>query len=81
MEYVLLALCGVLFLLPILAYRMGLREGMAIAKGIAPAPIKNPVQAIVEAKERKVIKAKNDKIAQGIANIMAYDGTQQREGE
>ena len=81
MEYILLALCGVLFLLPLWTYRMGLREGMAITKGVAPAPVKNPVQVFVEAKERKVSKAKADAFSKGFANLMSYDGTRQKEGE
>lgn len=81
MIYVLLALNVVLFLLPILTYRMGLREGMGIAKGIALAPIKNPVQVIAEAKERKASKAKADAFSKGFANLMSYTGDAQREGE
>lgn len=68
------------FFLCLWAYREGIRTGMNLAKGIAPEPFKNPVQAIVERKEAKKAKAEEDAIVQGMNNIFSYDGTVQKGG-
>lgn len=65
------------------AYRCGLQDGLALNQGKTPEPIKSPVQAIVEHRDRqqekKETKEANDKFAQGLTNLLSYDGTPQKE--
>lgn len=78
-----------LFILPLWAYRRGLKDGLALNQGKkAIEPIKSPVQAIAEHRERQVekkeTKAANDAVSIGLMNLMSYDGTPQplpKEGE
>jgi hypothetical protein len=89
MEYTIIGitfgLC--LFILPLWAYRRGLKDGLSLNKGQTIAPIQTPVQAYTAHVERKAeVKKANeveDKITDGLANLMAYDGTPQKakEGE
>lgn len=71
-----------LFILPMWAYRLGVKDGLALNQGKTPETIKNPVQAIVEHRERKTEKKQNkeaeDALAEGLANLFAYDGTPQK---
>lgn len=84
MEYAIIGiafgLC--LFVLPLWAYRRGLQDGLALNQGKSIEPIKNPVQAYTEhreaKKESKEAKAAEDLISQGLANLMSYDGTEQK---
>lgn len=88
MEYVYLsAIIGLCFF-NFFAYRRGLKDGLALNQGKPIEPIKSPIQAITEIREKqaekKETKAANDSITVGLANIMAYDGTPQplpKEGE
>lgn len=90
MEYmiggVVFGLC--LFILPLWAYRRGLNDGLALNQGKSIEPIKSPVAVVQkhmdERTQTKEAKAANDAIAQGLANLMAYDGSAQeqpKEGE
>ena len=68
----------VLFLCLLLGFRYGLRLGMQSAKGITPAPLKNPVIAVQDAvndvKEHGE-KIDNDRlIAEGLRNIFSFTG-------
>ena len=77
------ALIGVcLFIIPLWAYRRGIKDGLALSQGKAPEPIKTPVQTYTEHVERKVeqkeAKAVNDSLSEGFANIMNYDGNPQK---
>lgn len=88
MEYAIIGiafgLC--LFILPLWAYRRGLKDGIALNQGKSIAPIQTPVQAFtqhVERKqEKKEAKAQEDAMTTGLANLMAYDGNPQpKEGK
>lgn len=77
------ALIGVcFFFVPLWAYRRGIKDGLALSQGKAPEPIQNPIQAVTEYRERKVEKKENkvaeDKLAEGLANLLSYDGTEQK---
>lgn len=87
MEYAIMGvtfgLC--LFILPLWAYRRGMKDMKALMEGKAPEPIQNPVQAVVSHVERKQeqkeAKTAEDKLSIGLANLMSYDGTEQKEVE
>lgn len=87
MEYAIMGvtfgLC--LFILPLWAYRRGMKDMKALMEGKTPEPIQNPVQAVTQHYERKVeakeAKAANDSIAEGLANIMSYTGEPQKPKE
>lgn len=84
MEYMIagtvIGLC--LFILPLWAYRRGLKDGLDLQQGKHIEPIQNPVQAITshveKQHEKKQSKEKDDLFAQGLQNLLAYDGTPQR---
>lgn len=67
------------------AYRRGVKDGMAMAKGNTPPPIQTPVQAVqsrVEArKEAKAAKEQEDAVTTGLMNLLAYNGDPQKAGE
>lgn len=71
------ALGIVLFLCLLLGFRYGLRLGMNAAKGITPAPLKNPVIAVQDAvKEVQEHAGQNeaDKLfAEGFRNMFNFD--------
>lgn len=67
------------FTVPFWCYRRGLKDGLALNDNRPIEPIKTPLAAIHEAKEAKEIKIENDKIQQGIQNILNFDGTPQKE--
>jgi hypothetical protein len=77
MEYIsaILGLC--FFIVPFLAYRKGLKDGLNITQGKPIEPIK-PIQMI---KEQFTKHEPNEIVSQGISNIMSYDGTPQKEKE
>lgn len=83
MEYLITgALIGVcLFIIPMWSYRRGLRDGLAIHQGKPIEPIKSPIQSISEHRENKKEKKEADKISEGLANLLSYDGTAQKEVE
>jgi len=79
MEYTIMGiafgLC--LFLCPLMAYRRGLQDGLAVGQGKTPVPIKGPIKAMQEHREAKQTKQEQDKFRDGLANLLAYDGTPQ----
>lgn len=87
MEYLItgtvIGLC--LFVLPMWAYRRGLKDGLAINQGKAIEPIQNPVQSVTQHIERKAAqketKTANDHVSEGLANLLSYDGTAQKGAE
>jgi len=88
MEYVYLsAIIGLCFF-NFFAYRRGLKDGLALNQGKTIEPIKTPVAVVQkhveERTQKKEAKAAEDAMAQGLANLMAYDGSPQaklKEGE
>jgi hypothetical protein len=74
-------ICMAAFLTSFWAYRRGLKDGIALNNNKPIEPIKSPVAVIQERREAKEIKEENDKIAQGLSNILNFDGTPQKEDE
>lgn len=72
--------CAFFSCLLLLAFERGIATGMRVSKGIEPAPIKNPIQAITEAKAEKIQKQIDDEMSQAINNIFNYDGNPQKGG-
>lgn len=66
-----------LFLCVLKAYALGLRHGKELIKGNAPTIKLNPIQAIREHAEAKENKKQNDLIAEGLQNLMNYNGEPQ----
>lgn len=66
-----------LFILPLWAYRRGMKDMKAIMEGKTPEPITNPVEAIQkhveQRQEAKQTKAEQDKFSEGFGNLMNYD--------
>jgi hypothetical protein len=70
----------VFFLCTISAYSLGIKHGKQMSEKIVPNL--NPIKAIKNHIENKEIKTKDDLVAEGMANIMRYDGSSQmKEGE
>lgn len=69
------------FFVPIICYRIGLKEGYEMAKGKTPSPIQSPVKKITEGienrKENKQAKEERKTFLEGLNNIMNYDGEPQ----
>lgn len=88
MEYVYLsAIIGLCFF-NFFAYRRGLKDGLSLNQGKSIEPIQGPVAVVQKhldsRTQAKEAKAAEDKTMQGLANLMAYDGTPQpkpKEGE
>lgn len=88
MEYAIMGLTfGLcLFILPLWAYRRGLKDGLALNQGKPIEPIQNPVTSFVEYREKqtekKEVKQTNRAMEEGIANVMSYTGdSQEKVGE
>lgn len=82
MQLILGAVIGLcFFIVPMWAYRRGIKDGLAIQQGKAPEPIKTPSQVIQSHKEAKQVKATQDQFMQGLNNILSYDGTPQKAGD
>lgn len=82
MEYLLAALGLCFFIIPFWAYRLGLKDGLALKQGSPTIePIKTPVEVIQERREIKEQNKQNDLQAQGLFNLLSYDGTPQKRGE
>jgi hypothetical protein len=63
-----------LFLLPLWAYRKGLKDGLNINRGNNTIePIKTPMQFHTERKQAKQEKAEQDKFNEGLNNIFSYN--------
>lgn len=68
------ALATVLFLCLYLGFRTGLRLGMNTAQGKIPAPVKNPVEAVIAAKQDiEQLKISSEEAAE-LAQVFAYNG-------
>ena len=69
------------FFVPIICYRIGLKEGYEMANGKIPKPIQNPIKTITEGieskKENKQAKEERKTFLEGLNNIMNYDGDSQ----
>jgi len=78
MEYALSAVLGLcFFMLPMWAYRKGLKDGLAVGQGKTPEPIKTPVRMYQEHQEAKQTKEEQDLFREGLANLLAYEGNPQ----
>jgi len=80
MEYAITSAVAVLcFSIAILwTYRKGLQDGLAVGQGKTPAPIKGPIKTMQEHREQKQTKQEQDKFRDGLANLLAYDGSPQK---
>lgn len=70
----------VLFLCTIAAYCIGIKHGKELSRGNVPQIPISPVAVVKQYKEHKQEKeekAQVDKVNEGWANIMSYDGTPQ----
>lgn len=58
-----------------------MKDGLALNQGKSIAPIQTPVEVVTKHIDNraqvKEAKAAEDAMAQGLANLMAYDGTPQ----
>ena len=72
-----LFLCVILLagisLVAMLAYRNGFKDGMSVANKKEIPPLENPTIKLFTKKEEKEEK-EEDKILQGLNNLMTYDG-------
>ena len=62
-----------LFLCAFLGFRQGLRLGMQVAKGQIPPKIRTPIEVVKQIVE-DAPKSPIDKMIEGHARMMAYDG-------
>ena len=65
------------FFVPIICYRIGLREGYELAKGKTPEPIKNPVKVVQEVINDNKTKKENSEYLEGLNNLLNYTGDPQ----
>jgi len=73
MELILATALGCL--ITFVAYRQGLKDGQQLKRDQSIKPIvKSPVKVYKEVKEAKEVEV----FDQGITNLMAYDGTEQK---
>jgi hypothetical protein len=73
MELILATALGCL--ITFVAYRQGIKDGQQLKRDQSIKPIvKSPVKVYKEAKEAKEVEV----FDQGITNLMAYDGTEQK---
>jgi len=71
---VLFFLCPSLFFV----YRLGLKDGLAIQHGAKTIePIPTPIEYIEKRREAKEIKEQEAELADGLANLFAYNGKPQ----
>ena len=81
MEYFVAVLGLLFFMVPIWAYRQGLKDGLAVREGAKTIePILTPIEYVQQKKEAKKIKHESDKVTEGWNNIMNFDGTPQAKG-
>ncbi|MHC1722745.1 MAG: hypothetical protein AB9836_06020 [Aminipila sp.] len=75
MPYIAGALMGVcFFIIPILAYREGIRIGMQVAKGNEPVKVKTPVKVVKEMKEDIEQSKAAKKFNSDLERMMSYTG-------
>ncbi|MDD5486884.1 MAG: hypothetical protein PHW65_04960 [Dehalococcoidales bacterium] len=80
-EFIGIAFGLCLFLIPLWAYRKGLKDGLSITQGKPVMPLLpnlNPAKALQEHKQAKIDQAQQDLFMQGLTNIMAFDGKAQK---
>jgi hypothetical protein len=70
---IVLGLC--FFLVPLWAYRQGLKDGLSIKQDKPMEPLPKLTTPFKKAQ----VKVENDKLSEGLQNIMSYDGTRQKE--
>lgn len=70
---------GCFFIVPLWAYRRGLKDGLAISNNRTIEPIKTPMQVIREEVQRTEDKKDTDQFIQGLNNLLSYDGVPQKE--
>lgn len=70
---------GCFFIVPLWAYRRGLKDGLAISNNRTIEPIKTPAQVIREEVQRTEDKKDTDQFIQGLNNLLSYDGVPQKE--
>ena len=74
MELIIGAILGLcFFILPMWAYRRGIKDGIALSKGKTIQPIQTPIQAVKKHTEAKKADKKQQEESQGLQNIMNYD--------
>jgi hypothetical protein len=80
--YFITAIIFVAFFIGILAYRIGLQDGLNINKGKDIKPIPNPVtatyKAVSEIKENSEQKKEEKEFNEHLNNLFSYDGTPQK---
>ena len=70
------------FFLGVWAYRLGLKDQLAMSQSKPlESIIPHPIEYIENRKEVKKIKEENETVLQGINNIFSYDGNPQSKGE
>jgi len=75
MPYIAGALMGVcFFIVPILAYREGIRIGMQTIKGIEPQKVKGPVTIVKEIKQDHELAKADKKFNEDLEKLMTYKG-------
>lgn len=76
---VILGIC--FFIVPLWAYRRGLKDGLALSEGAKTVePIPTPFQVVEKRREVKAVRAEADRFLEGMNNIFSYDGTKQGGG-
>lgn len=81
-EYILAGCIMLLgFFMPFLCYRKGLKEGYEMAKGKTPEQVKSPTKVIQDVIKGKDEDKKSKEFAEGLANLMNYDGNPQKGGD
>lgn len=67
-----LGLC--FFIIPVWAYRKGLKDGLSVNSGKDIEPIRTPVAVIKDYKQAIENEKQTDILMEGFSNLMAYDG-------
>lgn len=86
MEVFGLLIGAVFFVSTIFAYSLGLKHGKQLQKGEIPHVEMNPVKVVEKVvgkiqhvQEKKQAKEEQDKMLKGLENLLAYDGSPQKE--
>lgn len=81
LDFIFLLVGGLAF---VFVYRMGLKEGLNVAKG-KPIEVNNPVvstfSAINEAAFKRTEAEKQSEYMEGLRNLFSYDGNVQKGGK
>lgn len=62
------------FVVPILAYREGIRVGMQLSKGIEPPAIRGPLQIVREGMQEREQSKSEKKLSSDIETMFNYNG-------